>query len=164
MRELFLQQMSLKQHKQGKHGNGFIARCGYVCKWPAETREHQKECRECSVEKDKKLNKDENPRKPKKRNKLFKNRGVSKKPKKETENKNDVNMDSKDSDTHIKSDNEDSETPEKETESDNQDGANASDSKTDSKDIDTDNKSENQDIENKDNETPQTSHQEGSDE
>ena len=23
--------MSLKQHKQGKHGNGFIARCGYVC-------------------------------------------------------------------------------------------------------------------------------------
>ena len=84
--------------------------------------------------------------------------------KKETENKNDVNMDSKDSDTHIKSDNEDSETPEKETESDNQDGANASDSKTDSKDIDTDNKSENQDIENKDNEAPQTSHQEGSDE
>ena len=105
--------MSLKQHKQGKHGNGFIALCGYVCKWPDERCEHQKECRECSVEKDKKLNKDENPWKPKKRNKIFKNRGVSKKPKKETENKNDVNMDSKDSDTHIKSNNEDSETPEK---------------------------------------------------
>ena len=156
--------MSLKQHKQGKHGNGFIALCGYVCKWPDERHEHQKECRECRAEKDKKLNKAENPRKPKKRNKIFKNRGVSKKPKKETKNENDVNMDSKDSDTHIKSDNEDSETTEKETESDNQDGANASDSKTDSKDIDTDNKSANQDIENKDNETPQTSHQEGSDE
>ena len=156
--------MSLKQHKQGKHGNGFIALCGYVCKWPDERHEHQKECRKCRDEKDKKLNKAENPWKPKKRNKIFKNRGVSKKPKIETENKNDVNMDSKDSDTHIKSDNEDSETPEKETVSDNQDGANASDSKTDSKDIDTDNKSANQDIENKDNETPQTSHQEGSDE
>ena len=60
-----------------------------------------------------------------------------------------MNMDSKDSDTHIKSDNDDSETPEKET---------------DSKDIDTDNKSANQDTENKDNQTPQTSHQEGSDE
>ena len=141
--------MSLKQHKQGKHGNGFIALCGSVCKWPDERREHQKECRECRNEKDKKLNKAENPWKPKKRNKIFKNRGVSKKPKKETENENDVNMDSKDSDTHIKSDNEDSETPEKEM---------------DSKDIDTDNKSANQDIENKDNETPQTSHQEGSDE
>ena len=123
--------MSLKQHKQGKHGNGFIAHCGYVFKWPDERREHQKECRECRNEKDKKLNKAENPRKPKKRN------------------KNDVNMDSKDTDTHITSDNDYSETPEKET---------------DSKDIDTDNKSANQDIENKDNQTPQTSHQEGSDE
>ena len=63
--------MSLKQHKQGKHGNGFIALCGYVCKWPDERREHQKECRECRNEKDKKLNKAENPRKPKKRNKIF---------------------------------------------------------------------------------------------
>ena len=60
-----------------------------------------------------------------------------------------MNMDSKDSDTHITSDNDDSETPEKET---------------DSKDIETNNKSANQDIENKDNQTPQTCHQEGSDE
>ena len=119
--------MSLKQHQQGKHGNGFIARCGYVCKWPDERREHQKECRECGLEKDKKLNKDENPWKPKKRNKIFKNRGVSRKPKKETENENVVNTDSKDTDTddkNEKSDNQNSETPNKETESDNQEREN----------------------------------------
>ena len=47
--------MSLKQHKQGKHGNGFIALCGYVCKWPDERCEHQKECRECRNEKTRNL-------------------------------------------------------------------------------------------------------------
>ena len=128
----FATTMSLKQHQQGKHGNGFIARCGYICKWPDERREHQKECRECGLEKDKKVNKDENPRKPKKRNKIFKNRGVSRKPKKETENENVVNTDSKDTDTDTdnksdKIDNQNSKTPKKETESENKDHQEGSD-------------------------------------
>ena len=32
----FPTEMSLKQHKQGKHGNGYIAPCGAVKKWPTE--------------------------------------------------------------------------------------------------------------------------------
>ena len=152
--------MSLKQHQQGKHSNGFITHCGYVCQWPDEKHAHQKECRECAIEKEKKLDKDQNPQKPKKRNKIFKNRGVSKKPNKETENESDVQTDSKNSDTENKSDNQDIETPKKETISDNQDSEipnKETESETDSKDID------NQDSINKDNETP-PSHQEGSDE
>ena len=87
--------------------------------------------------------------------KIFKNRGVSKKPKKELENENDVRMDSNDSDTDNKSDNQDIETPKKETASDNQDSEipnKETESEMDSKDIDTENKSLNRDSENKDNE------------
>ena len=108
--------MSLKQHQQGKHSNGFIAHCGFICKWPDKRCAHQKECRECDIAKEKKLDKEENLWKTKKRNKIFKNRGVSKKPKKETENKSDAQMDSKDSDTDNRSENQDCETPKKETE------------------------------------------------
>ena len=57
--------MSLKQHKQGSHGKGYIAYCGKVCKWPSECRKHQRECKLCGDLKLKKLNKEENPRKPK---------------------------------------------------------------------------------------------------
>ena len=80
---------------------------------------------------------------------------------KETENESDAQTDSKNSDTENKSDNQDIETPKKETTSDNQDSETPNketESETDSKDID------NQDSVNKDNETPPTSHQEGSDE
>ena len=75
--------MSLKQHQQGKHGNGYIAPCGKVCKWPTERKKHIKDCDDCKAINDKKQSKPENPHKPKKRGKVFKNRGTSKKPKTE---------------------------------------------------------------------------------
>ena len=72
--------MSLKQHQQGQHRNGYITYCGDVCKWPDERRQHQKECLACGKAKEKKLNKEPNPRNPRKCTKTFKNRGVPKKP------------------------------------------------------------------------------------
>ena len=55
--------MSLKEHKQGSHGKGYIAYCGKVCKWPSKCRKHQAECKLCGDMKLKKLNKEENPHK-----------------------------------------------------------------------------------------------------
>ena len=57
--------MSLKQHVQGSHGNGYIAYCGKVSRWPTERRKHQKECGQCGELRLKKLNKPDNPRNPK---------------------------------------------------------------------------------------------------
>ena len=81
----FPTEMSLKQHKQGKHGNGYIAPCGAVKKWPTERKKHIKDCDECKEIIEKRQSKPENPRKPKKRGKVFKNRGTSKNPKTEHE-------------------------------------------------------------------------------
>ena len=59
--------MSLKQHIQGSHGNGYIAYFGKVCQWPTESRKHQSECGACGEAKLKKINKQDNPRNPKAR-------------------------------------------------------------------------------------------------
>ena len=93
--------MSLKQHKQGKHGNGYIAPCGAVKKWPTERKKHIKDCDDCKAIIEKRQSKPENPRKPKKRGKVFKNRGTSKNPKTE----HDSGKENKDKETENGTDN-----------------------------------------------------------
>ena len=63
----FPTEMSLKQHQQGKHGNGYIAPCGAVKKWPTEQKKHIKDCDECKEILEKRQSKPANPRNPKKR-------------------------------------------------------------------------------------------------
>ena len=38
---------SLRQHMQGKHGNGYITLCQKVFTWPIERNIHQKKCKDC---------------------------------------------------------------------------------------------------------------------
>ena len=102
--------MSLKQHQQGQHGNGYITYCGQVCKWPDERRKHQKECLACGKAKEKKLNKEQNPRNPRKRTKTFKNRGVPKKPKVDIEKEETKESDNEK--TESETTNDDTKTPE----------------------------------------------------
>ena len=94
----FPTEMSLKQHKQGKHGNGYIAPCGTVKKWPTERKKHIKDCDECKEIIKNRESKPENPRKPKKRGKVFKNRGTSKNPKTEHESGKENENSDKESD------------------------------------------------------------------
>ena len=56
---------SLRQHMQGKHGNGYISLCQKVFTWPIERNIHQKNCKDCQTEFEKHTNLAENPRKPK---------------------------------------------------------------------------------------------------
>ena len=44
----FFGKQFLDQHFRGAHGEGWNARCGKHCKWPAEVNKHQKECDQCA--------------------------------------------------------------------------------------------------------------------
>ena len=40
---------NFNQHKRGSHGAGFLAPCGYVCRWPSDKVDHQKNCDKCKA-------------------------------------------------------------------------------------------------------------------
>ena len=96
----FPTEMSLKQHKQGQHGNGYIVPCGAVKKWPTEWKKHIKDCDECKEILKNRQSKPENRHKPKKRGKVFKNRGTSKNPKTERESGKENKNSDKESDNN----------------------------------------------------------------
>ena len=94
----FPTEMSLKQHQQGLHGNGYIAPCGAVKKWSTEQKKHIKDCDECKEIIEKRKSKPANPHNPKKRGKVFKNRGTSKNSKTEDESEKENEKSDKESD------------------------------------------------------------------
>ena len=106
--------MSLKQHQQGQHGNGYITYYGDVCKWPDERRQHQKECLACGKAKEKKLNKEANPCNPRTCTKTFKNRGVPMKPKEDIEKEEPKESDNEKTESEMTND--DNKTPESDNE------------------------------------------------